>query len=213
MEEQMKNYLASLMPPEPSWVQELKAQANTDKIPIMEDASMQLLMQLIRIKQPDKILEIGTAIGYSALRMSQAYPDAHIITLEKDDIRYNQAVVNIAKLNKENVIHPVLGDALEEMEKYISEGRRFDCIFIDAAKGQYKHFFTLADKLLNHQGMIVTDNVLFRGFVAIDQFEHPRYQKMVAKIKSFNQWLCQLSDYETSIIPVGDGVAISCKKS
>ncbi|MDY0396825.1 O-methyltransferase [Virgibacillus halophilus] len=212
MEEQIKGYLNKLKPQDSPWVKNLKIQAEKDHIPIMEDDSMHFLMQLTRIKQPAAILEVGTAIGYSALRMSEACPKSKIITIEKDEKRYNQAVANITGQDKANTIRVIYNDAIQEMERLLSNECLFDIIFIDAAKGQYKQFFEKAMALLKPDGVIVTDNVLFRGYVAEDNFEHPRYQKMVKRIKTFNDWICRLQEYDTAIFPIGDGVAVSCKK-
>lgn len=212
MEDKMKSYLDKLKPQDMSWVRKLKQQAENDHIPIMEDESMHFLMQLIRIKQPAAILEIGSAIGYSALRMSEACATSKIITIEKDEKRYKQAKQNIIGLDKAEKIQVIHHDAILEMARLAADGSSFDIVFIDAAKGQYRQFFEQAMTLLKPDGVIVTDNVLFRGYVVEENFEHPRYKKMVGKIKAFNEWICQLEEFDTIFIPVGDGVAVSCKR-
>jgi predicted O-methyltransferase YrrM len=212
MEEHLTNYLMKHLPSTEQWVKELETQAKEDHIPIMDPVGINFLMQLIRLNKPGKILEIGAAIGYSALRMNEAYPAASITTIEKDDVRYQQAVKNIANLNKESKIEIIHGDALEVLSKLGEDNASYNCIFIDAAKGQYKRFFELSMPLLEEDGIIISDNVLFRGYVLDPNFEHPRYKKMVEKIRAYNEWLVNHPSFITTILPIGDGVAISYKK-
>ncbi|PAV28960.1 SAM-dependent methyltransferase [Virgibacillus profundi] len=213
MDEQLTNYLKHSLPPQKDWVMELEKQAKKDHVPIMDAVSMNFIIQLVKLKKPKKILEIGTAIGYSALRMLEAYPDANLITIEKDEQRYHEAIENINKQNKEGNITVIFGDALEKISDLVSDNETFDLIFIDAAKGQYKRFFELVSPLLNNNGLILSDNVLFRGHVAAPDNAHPRHKKMVEKIQKYNEWLIKHSDFTTSIVPIGDGVAISLKQS
>src|SRR5690625_6778832 len=137
MKEQVTDYLLNLLPAKDSWMVDLEEQAYIDRIPIMDELSMDFIMQLIRMNKPKNILEIGTAIGYSALRMFEAYPETTITTIEKDEHRYNQAISNLKKYNRQNEIKVIPGDALNIMEEMVSVNESFDCIFIDAAKGQY----------------------------------------------------------------------------
>ncbi|WP_042146086.1 O-methyltransferase [Paucisalibacillus sp. EB02] len=213
MDEMLNNYLVKHLPDTEAWVKELENQAKIDHVPIMDPVGINFLMQLIRLNKPTKILEIGTAIGYSALRMNEANPSSKITTIERDDSRYEQAVENIKKQHKDNVIEIIHGDALDELMKLANKGEKYDCIFIDAAKGQYMRFFELSQPLLEENGVIVSDNVLFRGYVYDPNFEHPRYKKMVEKIRAYNEWLVNQPSFITTILPIGDGVAISVKKS
>lgn len=213
MKEQVTDYLLNLLPAKDSWVVDLEEQAHRDRIPIMDELSMDFMTQLIRMNKPKTILEIGTAIGYSALRMYEAYPETTITTIEKDEHRYNQAISNLRKYNRQNQIKVISGDALNVMEEMISANESFDCVFIDAAKGQYLKYFNLADSLLVNNGFIIADNVLFRGYVADDNFDHPRYRTMVKRLREFNEQIVSQPGYHTSIIPVGDGIAISYKSS
>lgn len=212
MEDNTIAYLMKHLPQSEDWVKELEEQAHIDHVPIMDPLGINFLMQLIRLNKPKRILEIGAAIGYSALRMNEANPESEIVTIERDEIRYKQAVENIKRLNKQSDIQVIFGDALEVLEKLAENNEVFDCVFIDAAKGQYKRFFELAMPLLSNNGIIISDNVLFRGYVMEPNFEHPRYKKMVEKIKSYNEWLANHPSFITTILPIGDGVAISYKK-
>src|SRR5699024_3239735 len=115
---------------------------------------------------------------------------------------------------KQDDIQILLGDAIEVVQELVTEGNKFDFIFIDAAKGQYKQFFTEVEALLETKGIIVCDNVLFRGYVADEsKNDNIRVQKLATKIRSFNDWLIKQPHYHTSIIPIGDGLSISVKMS
>ncbi|WP_026569864.1 MULTISPECIES: O-methyltransferase [Sediminibacillus] len=211
MDDQLEQYLTGTVPAVPKWAAELETYAHEHRIPIMEPLGIQLLMQLIRIHKPDKILEIGTAIGYSALRMLEAHPAAHITTIERDDQRYQEAINNIEARNQQNQIQAFFGDALEEVERVEKNGP-YDLLFIDAAKGQYQRFFEIYSKQLNEDAIIVSDNVLFRGLVAAESDQKDRLNKIAGKIRTYNEWLVNHPDYYTTIIPVGDGIAVSVRR-
>src|SRR5699024_12340139 len=117
MDEQLKQYLTETLPEETEWVTDIEKQAKRDNVPIMDSLSIHFLMQLIRLQKPKRILEIGTAIGYSALRMLEAYRKAGIGTSERIEQRRQQAVGNMKKQNKQNAIQVILGDALSEIDR------------------------------------------------------------------------------------------------
>lgn len=206
------SYLEKLISPKQEWVVQLEETARANRVPIMESVAIDFMLKIIQVHQPKKILEIGTAIGYSALRMLDASPKAKIITIEKDEARYKEAIETIENLNKNEQIHVLLGDALEILEQFQSKNETFDFIFIDAAKGKYKEFFQLVHPLLETGGLLVTDNVLFRNYV-VDIEEAPkRFKSMVRKIDEYNHMLTSHPEYITSILPIGDGVMLSFKK-
>ncbi|MYL72011.1 methyltransferase domain-containing protein [Halobacillus litoralis] len=206
-----EEYLQSLLSEPSKDVKKMESEAEKQRVPIMEPLGIDFLMQLLRIHQPKKILEIGTAIGYSALRMLEACPGSHIITVERDEQRYKEALKNIKAMNAEEQIHVIHGDALEVASTIEKDGQ-FDLLFIDAAKGKYEEFFHLYSPMVSDQGVILSDNVLFKGLVADDSEASPRMAKIAGKIRRFNEWLVQHPDYNTTIVPIGDGVAITKKK-
>lgn len=208
----LSNYLSNLLPTGKEWVTDLETQAKRDGVPILDAVSMQFIMQLIRLNRPKRILEIGTAIGYSALRMLEAHPGSLVTTIEKDANRYQAARSNFNKYSSDQNIELIHGDAAEVLEDLMRQGRRFDCVLIDAAKGQYQNYFKLADTLLANGGFIIADNVLFRGYVTDEQKVHPRYSTMVKRLKAFNHWISNHPAYHTSIVPIGDGISISYKR-
>lgn len=211
MSKQTIEYLRHTLPEKESWETELEQEAADRSVPIMEPESMAFIKQLVRLKKPVSILEIGTAIGYSALEMHDAYPTADIVTIERDEHLFREAKLNIRAQQKEDMIHIIHGDALEVLME-LDDGHTFDVVFIDAAKGQYKRFFELIQPLLNKEAMIISDNVLFKGYVAGTEDTEPRYRKLADKIRKYNTWLTGLATYHTSIIPIGDGVAVSLKR-
>ncbi len=206
------HYLETLIPEREQELKEIEAYAKQHNVPIMELVGIEAMLQLLKLIQPAKILEIGTAIGYSAIRMAKALPNATIVTIEREKERYEQALFYINKTNTERQIHVLFGDALHLYDEVAKNGP-FDAIFIDAAKGQYQRFFDMYEPLLNSSGVIITDNVLFKGLVATeDPIENKRIRSLVKKIREYNEWLVNRDDYETVILPIGDGIAISRKR-
>lgn len=210
--DKLKNYLLELTPERNDLMCSLEQYANKNGVPIMEPVSMDFLTQLIRMHQPSTILEIGTAIGYSALRMHEVQPTATITTLEKNTHMYETALANIKSQNKEASIKVIHGDALETIDQLVAKDEKYDFIFIDAAKGQYERYFTSVQPLTKEQSTIVCDNILFKGYVAdASKNDNARLQQLANKIRDFNYWLMEQTNYHTTIIPVGDGVSISVK--
>ncbi len=205
-------YLEKILPESPKWSQAIEKEAIEQNIPIMDRVSMQFVCQMIRLLQPKEILEIGTAIGYSALRMLDAVPSTTIVTIERDESRYHRAKELIEKNNQSEKIHLIHGDAADILTSLQTTGHDFDVAFIDAAKGQYQTFFEATDPMIRSGGMIISDNVLFRRLVASGEV-NKKYQTLVRKLNEYNQWLMKHPSYNTSIVPIGDGIAISIKEN
>jgi predicted O-methyltransferase YrrM len=212
-ENKIITYLNNLTPPRNELVSKMENLAEKENVPIMDLVGMETLLQLLRLSMPKRILEIGAAIGYSAIRMAQALPEVTIVTIERDEHRYMQAKAHIEQAGLQDRIQLIFGDALEVLDQVEKEAP-FDFIFVDAAKGQYERFFTMYETLLNEAGIIITDNVLFRGMVAEnhESIEPKRIKNLVKKIDQYNRWLMEHPDYITTILPVGDGIAISKKR-
>ncbi|MGM9971861.1 MAG: O-methyltransferase [Anaeroplasmataceae bacterium] len=190
--------------------QEMKEYAKINNVPIIQDEGLAFLETIIAIKRPKKILEIGSAIGYSATRMAMV-SGSEVITIERDMKMYDEAIKNIKKLNLEDKIKVIFKDALDSFEDVKNE--KFDMIFIDAAKGQYINFFNLYEPLLNDDGIIVTDNMLFHGLVLSDEEIKSRSLRgLIRKLKNYHSFLLNNPNYRTSIFNIGDGMSVSCKK-
>lgn len=211
MDDKIHHYIENLIPERPALFAEMEAFAAANHVPIMELVGIEGFLQLLRIQRPKRILEIGTAIGYSAMRMAEALPEAEIITLERDKERYDQARGYTGRFEGGDRIHILYGDALDIVSEAGAYGP-FDAIFIDAAKGQYTKFFEGYSPFLTSSGVVYTDNVLFKGLVAEEEIEGKRARNLVRKISGYNEWLMSHSGYYTSIIPVGDGLAVSIKR-
>ena len=169
---------------------------------------------LLKFINAKRVLEIGTAVGFSAINMAL---EAGVIvdTIEKDKKMYNNALKNVSDNKLENKINVYNYDALEFPISLI-ENNKYDLIFIDAAKAQYQKFFEKYESLLADGGIIVSDNLLFHGFVdAYDEnieIEGSRNLKaLVRKIDRFNKWLLNNDEYDTTFLDIGDGIAISKK--
>jgi predicted O-methyltransferase YrrM len=211
MDEKVINYIESITPKRSSLLEEMEQYAEEHHVPIMELVGIEALLRILAIQQPSRILEIGTAIGYSALRMAEVLPETEITTIERDEERYNTAQDFLARSHHKDRIHTLLGDALE-LQAEVEKNGPFDAVFIDAAKGQYQKFFDLYAAMLSDNGVVYSDNVLFKGLVAEEEVEQKRIRNMVKKLQKYNTWLMSHEEYETSILPVGDGIAISKKR-
>ncbi|GER66258.1 O-methyltransferase [Weizmannia acidilactici] len=213
MNSPVEAYIQSLFRKKNALFEEMERFAKEQHIPIMEPLGIETLCQVLRIQQPRKILEIGTAIGYSALRMADALPDAEIITIEREKGRYDQASDYFSRTPLSGRIRLLNGDALDgEIIEQVRALGPYGAIFIDAAKGQYRKFFDTYTPFLRENGCVYTDNVLFKGLVAETFIEKKQVNNLVRKIRQYNEWLMQHEQFITTIFPVGDGLAVSVKR-
>ena len=187
---------------------ELRLYAKENKVPIIQDEGLHFLRQIIMVKDCKRVLEIGTAIGYSAIQMAKL--GVIVDTIEINETMYNLAKENVKKAKLEDKrINVVFQDALDVN---LTEDVKYDLIFIDAAKAQYINFFLKFKELLNDKGIILTDNLLFHGLVLEENIESRNLRQLVNKIKKYNEWLLEQEDFDTTIYNIGDGVALSIKK-
>ncbi len=189
-------------------LKEIEEYAKANRVPIMMPDGIEYLCNYIKENNVKNILEIGSAIGYSAIRMALVSEDIKVTTIEKDTDRYNVAVDNIKKFNLDKQINIILDDALNTQIDGL-----FDLIFIDASKGHNIDFFNKYSANLAKYGIIVTDNLYFHGLVLDDKLIETKNQgKIVEKIKKFITFLDNNPDFVTNYISVGDGLAISKRK-
>lgn len=188
-------------------VQLLEEYAKVNSIPIMQKDGIEFLTNFIKENNIKSILEIGTAIGYSAIKMCLVSDDINVTTIERDKDRYNIAIKNIKDFNLDNRINVIYADALE-----IEINGNYDLIFIDAAKAQNIKFFQKYEILLNKNGYIVTDNLNFHGLVNTDKKISRNLRQLVRKINNYIEFLKQNNDYDTIFYEVGDGISISRKR-
>lgn len=211
IDEHLTSYLKQSIPEQNPFFQQMEKFAIEHRIPIMDSVGIHTMLQIMKLQQPKKILEIGTAIGYSALRIADSLPNSKIVTIEMDLSRVEKAKEFIAKANKEDKITLIEGNALE-VKDLITPNGPFDAIFIDAAKAQYQKFFHLYEDQLTPNGCFYIDNILFKGIVFnLEGNTNKRLKNIAKKIDAFLQWLLKQEEFETMILPVGDGLVVSRK--
>lgn len=194
-----------------SLFKEMETFAKEYKVPIINENGRKVFIEIVQKYKPQRVLEIGTAIGYSAL-LTAYYGNekVKITSLELDEERAKQAQTFIDKsIYKEN-IHIILGDAGINIQKLNPE-EKFDMIFIDAAKGQYPDYLNKVMPLLSEQGIILADNVLFRGYVMSEEKPPRRYKTIVKRLREYISLVSDKEKFTTQIFENGDGLALSQK--
>ena len=207
----MKDYFASLNIETPSeLVKDIKEQAIRDNVPIITKEGLQYLMQLVRLTNSKNILEIGTAVGYTAINIALINDKINVHTIERDEQMFKRAQENILTFNLNKRIKVIFGDALALDESHFA---KYDLIFIDAAKAQYQKLFEKYEPFLQDKGIIVCDNLLFHGLVEDNsEIESRNLRALVRKIDQFNHWLANNEKYRTVFLRIGDGMAVSERK-
>lgn len=211
VDERMVSFINSLDAGNPSYLNELEEYARATDVPIVRTEMQSFLRFLMKMKQPKRILEVGTAIGFSALLMSEYAPqDCKITTIEKYEKRIPLALENFKKAGKEEAITLLQGDALEILPTLTEE---YDFIFMDAAKGQYIHFLPDILRLLAKDGVLVSDNVLQDGDIIESRYVVTRRNRTIHK--RMRNYLYELTHHEelvTAVLPVGDGITVSTRR-
>lgn len=207
----MEYYIRSLIGEHSGLLKELEDYAKQNFVPIVQREVAKFLELMISIKKPSKILELGTAIGYSAILMSiSSRRKSLVTTIERDKNMVQIAKNNIEKYKFMDCIQVIEGDCIEVM-KNINE--KYDLIFMDAGKGHYNQFLPYCLKLLNEDGIIVADNVLFRGMVAWDKLIDRRKITIVKRMREYLRCISDNDKFVTSIIPMGDGVSVTVRRN
>lgn len=208
--EYMEEYIRSLIPKSEGKIRELEKFADENKVPIAQKETIKFLEFMVSMKKPLRILELGTAIGYSAIIMHQAAgTNPHITTIERSEEMIKYAKDNIKSFELDDKIIIESGDCLEVLEKL---DEPFDLIFMDAGKGHYNHFLPHCLRLLNDDGIIIADNVLFRGMVASDELVKRRKITIVKRMRTYLDLVSQDKELVTSVIPMGDGIAVTKRR-
>jgi predicted O-methyltransferase YrrM len=206
----MEQYLRALIPSNTGILGELENFALEYRIPIVQKETAKFLELMITMNRPKKILELGTAIGYSAILMNLAHGGlCEITTIERDEKMIEIAKSNINKYGLQNKITILQGDCLEILENLNDE---YDMIFMDAGKGHYNHFLPHCLRLLKKQGVLIADNVLFRGMVASKELATRRKVTIIKRMQSYLELVSNNDDLITSVIPMGDGISVTVRK-
>lgn len=208
--EYIEDYIRSLLPEGEDNFKRMEEYAHENHVPIIEPEVAQFLSVQLKSLKPKKILEVGTAIGYSSLVFAKALDgNCSITTIERRADMVELALENITNSNYKKNINILQGDA-EEILPNLKE--KYDLIFIDAAKGQYLEFFNEALRLIDSKGMIICDNVLFRGMVATDDLVIRRKKTIVKRLRDFLKHINEIEGYSSCIVPIGDGLALIYKE-
>ena len=189
-------------------VEDLKEYAKENKVPIMQEDGIEFLVNYIKENNIKNILELGTAIGYSAINMARLSDDIKITTIERDKSMYDIALNNIKLFNLDNRIDVIFEDALN-----VELDNKYDLIFIDAAKSQYIKFFEKFKNNLNDNGVIITDNLSFHGLVENPEGVSRNTKQLVGKIRKYIEFLKDNKEFDTEFISIGDGISISKRRS
>ena len=189
-----------------SVIREIKKEALEENVPIMQDETIDFITNFIERKNVRTILEVGTAVGYSAIMMASSNPLVRVVSIEKDKNRYIKAVKNVKKMNLEDRITLVFNDALD-----VKLDEKFDLIIIDAAKSKNLDFFSRFEKNLEVNGSVITDNINFHGYVEKDLSEIPsrNIRGLVKKIRNYTDFLKSSTKYKTEFYDLGDGISVT----
>ena len=204
------DYIRSTLKKSEGLLEELEAYAAENHVPIITPEVASLLVVLGRLVKPSRILEVGTAIGYSSILLAETLiQGGRIDTIERQEEMILNARENIKRAGLENTISIIAGDA-EEVLRCLD--KQYDMVFLDAAKGQYPEFLPDCLRMLKKGGLLVSDNVLYKGMIANDQLIVRRKRTIVNRMRSYLETLCEDPSLDTSILSVGDGVALSYKR-
>lgn len=209
--ELVQDYIRNTLKDKDGLLKELEDYAEKHNVPIVHKEVSDLLKVLLKVQKPKRILEVGCAIGYSSILFASTIgDDVEIITVERNEKMIEKAKENIKLAGFEKNITILEGDAEERLKEVEGE---FDMIFLDAAKGQYKLFYDMVIDKLKVDGLLISDNILYKGMVAHDDFVIRRKKTIVKRMRNYLDYICNCDYLNTSLIPIGDGVALSYKQS
>lgn len=208
-------YIRDTIRPKQGLLSELEKYAEENEVPISQPETIKFIEVLIKLSRAKRILEVGSAIGYSAICMAGAGAET-IDTIEIDPRMAELAKSNIEKAGYADKIYVHTGDAVEILPLLVKDFSfglidKYDLIFIDAAKAQYGNFFEPCITLLNSGGALISDNVLYKGMTATDELVLHRKRTIVKRLRDYLKTLCRDDRLDTSLLPLGDGVAVSFK--
>lgn len=188
-------------------LEKIKKKALEEHIPIIMDDTLAVIKQILEQENPTHILEIGTAVGYSASQFIRFAPNAIVDTIELDEVKANEARENIEKIGIADKINILVGNAVEILPTLDTEGK-YDILFIDANKGKYPFFLQESIRLAKNGGWILADNILYKGYVMGDYKKH-KQRTAVKHLREYIQMAEENEHLETEILEVGDGLAVS----
>ncbi|NME83681.1 O-methyltransferase [Clostridium sp. SM-530-WT-3G] len=207
----MESYIRGLIPERTGTLKQIEDFARENGVPIVQKETGVFLEFMTNMKKPKRILELGTAVGFSSILMYEAAgTEPEIVTIERDEKMIEFAKVNLEKFGLTEKIKIEEGDCLEVLEKLTEP---FDLIFMDAGKGHYNHFLPHCLRLLREDGIIIADNVLFRGMVASQELVQRRKITIVKRMRTYLDLVTHDENLITSVIPMGDGIAVTKRRN
>ncbi len=213
-QERIDVFLSRYREAPPDYIDKLRTEALAHKVPIIREGTQDVLRFLLRTSKPRRVLEVGTAVGYSALFMKTCLPDtSKITTIEKVPMRLVEAKKNLQRYDIGHTITLVEGDATDVLHQMSQDGERFDFIFMDAAKGQYPGFFPDVLDILAEGGTLVSDNIFHEGDVLESRYAVTRRDRTIHKrMRQYLQMLTECESLTTICLPISDGLTISTKQ-
>lgn len=212
--ERLSEYIKALECDLPEYLDRLEQKALAEEVPIIRKEAQSLLRFLLYLLKPERILEVGCAVGFSAAFMSEYMPEGcTVTTIEKVEQRIREARKNLADIPRAAQVSLLCGDANEVLKELADKGEKYPFIFMDAAKGQYMNFLPHLLKLLPEGGLLITDNVLQEGTIVESKYTIPRRERTIhMRMREYVYTLKHMEELETVVLPVGDGVTLSVKK-
>jgi predicted O-methyltransferase YrrM len=215
-EERVTAYINSMAKELSAQLYELEKEANNNKVPIIKKETQGVIRFLLNLQQPRRILEVGTAIGFSALFMSEySHKDCKITTIEKVPMRLQEARKNLTNERFPNRDKIILkeGEALKILKELVEAKEKYDFIFLDAAKAQYMNFLPELMELIDQGGLLITDNVLQDGTVINSRYSITRRDRTIhSRMREYLFTITHMDKLETLILPIGDGISLSYRK-
>lgn len=203
-------YIRDTIPASEGQLAEMERYAKENEVPISQPESIRMIEILLKLMGAKRILEVGSAIGYSAIRMSKA-SNAEVVTVELSEDMANIAEENFKKAGLDEKISLIRGDGAKVLSSMEGE-EVFDVIFMDAAKGHYMDLFPHCKRLLKRGGLLISDNILYKGMTATDELVVRRKITIVRRLRTYLEMLKENKEFSTAIVPIGDGVALSYKQ-
>lgn len=211
---EIRDFLNNSHEPLDKFMKDFRVSAEHDGVPIILKETEELLSMLLRLKRPEKILEIGTATGYSATFFAKTCPGSEVYTIENDEFAYTEAIRNFKRAGVADTVRACFGDGREQIENLRDQGIvGFDFIFIDAAKNSYKRFMESSMEICRHGAVIVSDNILIHGLTVLEELDPKKKHKTHRKkMKEYIEFITGNDNLATSMFSVGDGIAVSILK-
>lgn len=212
--ERFEDFLYSMEDGLCPYLKELEAVSLAEKVPIIRKSTQKVLRFMLQLKKPLRVLEVGTATGFSSLLMAECLEkEAKIFTIEKMPERIQKALQNFETYDEARKISLLSGEAMDILENLVKEKESFDLIFMDAAKGQYLHFLPLVNVLLKKDGILITDNLLQEGRLLDSRYTVVRRDRTIHKrMREYVKELFKSEDFDTMLLEAGDGMSVSIKK-